>query len=82
MGCGDPGTGADRAVSGKSPTICVGVQGDLHKHGKWVAALAGVEVVDLVAERNRHLGIDELLGALKGELASSKDGYHLISLTR
>ena len=80
LGCGDPGAGADRAVSGKGPTIFVGVEGDLHEHGKGVAALAGVEVVDLVAECHRHFGVDDLLGALEGELASSKDGGHFISL--
>ena len=52
----------------------VGVQGDLHEHGKGVAALAGVEVVDLVAQSDGHLGVDDLLGALQGEFASSKDG--------
>ena len=64
MGCGDPGAGADRAAAGKGPTVFVGVQGYLHKHGKGIAALAGVEVVDLVAQSDGHLGVDDLLGAL------------------
>ena len=52
----------------------VSVQGDLHEHGKRVAALAGGEVMDLVAQSDGHLGVDDLLGAFQGELTSSKDG--------
>jgi predicted RNase H-like HicB family nuclease len=39
-----------------------------------------IEVVDLVAQSDRHLGIDDVLCTLQGELASSKDGDHLGSL--
>jgi len=64
--------GGDRAASGKSPAILVGMQGDLHEHGKGVAVLARVEVVDLVAESDRHFGVDDLLGAVQESLRPRK----------
>ncbi|MFN2289856.1 MAG: hypothetical protein ACK2UC_01575 [Anaerolineae bacterium] len=73
---GDVGAGADGGAGGEGPAVLVGVEGDLYKDGKGVAAAAGVEVVDLVAEGDGDLGIDEVLSAVQRELAPVKDGDH------
>ena len=76
VGCRDAGAGADGGTGGEGPAVLVGVEGDLHKDGKGIAVAAGVEMVDLVAEGDGDLGVDDVLGAVEGELASMKDGDH------
>jgi hypothetical protein len=76
VGGGDAGTGADGGAGGEGPAVLVGVESDLHKDGKGVAVAAGVKVMDLVAEGDGDLGVDDVFGAIEGELASVKDCDH------
>jgi hypothetical protein len=67
---------ADAGAAGEGPAVLVGVEGDLDKDGEGVALAAGIKVVDVVAEGDGDLGMDDVLAAVERELASLKDGDH------